>query len=310
MTKPALFISSSVEALPIARELGRQLEATADVVLWSQSAFQPGKTIAESLAEVADRSDFAVFILTADDTTSLSELSRSRFRQNVIFELGYFAGRLGLSRTFILVGDPERTALPTDITGAMYIPLSAAGLPDLPLAIAPAAAAIRRTIARMDARQDRRPTDYYSCFISYSWKDQEFAVRLHDDLEEAGVQSWLDVKQIELGDPWKEVIDKAVQAHDKVLLVLSRDSVSSPWVKLELGKALQLERERRKTVLFPIRLDDTIFIIPGTEEIDRLKERQIGDFSHWQDKRLYQRAFAQLVRTLTISASVESGRRP
>ena len=60
---------------------------------------------------------------------------------------------------------------------------------------------------------------------------------------------------------------------------------------------------------FAVRLfEHLLFHVSGTDEIDRLKERQIGDFRQWQDKRLYQRAFSQLVRALTISASVESAR--
>jgi hypothetical protein len=301
MKKPTLCISSSVETYSMARELGRLLEADAGIVYWSQGAFQPGKTMRESLEEVADRSDFAVFIPPADEDWSDS----SKF--NMLFELGLFVGRLGLSRTFIVISGPETVRMPSDLLGAIYIRLSTANFN--PPAIAPAAEAIRRTITKLGARQDRRSTDYYSCFISYSWKDQEFATRLHDDLEEAGVQSWLDAKQIKFGERWREVIDKAVQAHDKVLLILSKDSVSSRWVQVEVSKALQLEQGRGNTVLFPLRLDDAIFDVPGTDEIMRLKERQIGDFSHWQDKRLYQRAFSQLMRALAISASVESGRR-
>src|SRR5207245_2564637 len=119
----------------------------------------------------------------------------------------------------------------------------------------------------------------------------------------------LDAKELKPGDRWRDVLEMALQAHDKVLLILSRDSVSSSWVRSEVKNALRLERERDETVLFPVRLDDTIFSISGADEVDRLKDRQIGDFRHWQDKRLYQRAFSQLVRALAISASVESGRR-
>jgi hypothetical protein len=290
-----------VEGLALARELERQLETTATVMLWSEGSFQPGKAVAESLTEVAERSDFAVFVLTADDM-SLSH------RANVFFEIGFLAGHLGLSRTFIIIGDLERTALPSDLVGAMYLRLLTSNFPDLRAVIAPAAAAIRKTMADLNTRQDRRLIEYYSCFISYSRYDQEFARRLHDDLREVGVRSWLDAKELKTGAPWREHIDKALQAHDKVLLILSKASMQSSWVRLEVKNALRLERERQKTVLFPVRLDDAIFEVSGVEEIDLLKEKQIVDFRDWQDKRLYQRAFSYLVRDLAISASVESER--
>jgi predicted nucleotide-binding protein len=158
MTKPVLVISSSMEALPVAQQLGQQLETTADVMLWSPGLFQPGKTTAESLAEVADRSDFAVSILTADDlTSSLDQGSSRSLRPNVIFELGYLVGRLGVARTFIVIGDPDRITLPSDIAGVLYIPVSTANSRDLSLATAPAAAVraglenLNRTISGVSA---------------------------------------------------------------------------------------------------------------------------------------------------------------
>src|ERR1700730_10887946 len=102
MTKPSVFVSASVEELEAAHELARQLEGAATVTVWSDlGAFGIGQTISESLTEIVDRSDFAVFILAADQPDT-----RWSSRSNQFFELGYFAGRLGRSRTFVLV--PER----------------------------------------------------------------------------------------------------------------------------------------------------------------------------------------------------------
>jgi Predicted nucleotide-binding protein containing TIR-like domain/TIR domain len=294
MTEPAVFISSSAEGLAIARELGRQLEKTAAVMLWPEGAFNPGKTIAESLSEVADRSDFAIVILTADD------MRRGSPRSNVIFELGFLAGRLGLSRTFVVVGDPERIALPTDLAGALYIPLSKSNFPDVRAAIAPAAAVIRKAMADISVRQDRRPVEYHTCFISYSWHDQDFAARLHDDLQDAGIRSWLEPKE-----KGQFGMERSSQAQDKMLLIISQASVESSWLKREVNTALELERERKKTVLFPISLDDAAFK-RSSGVLEVIQKKGIGDFRHWQDKRLYQRAFSRLVRDLAISASVES----
>jgi hypothetical protein len=35
-----------------------------------------------------------------------------------------------------------------------------------------------------------QPIQFYSCFISYNSKDQKFAQRLHDDLQNSGVRFW------------------------------------------------------------------------------------------------------------------------
>lgn len=67
---------------------------------------------------------FAVALLTPDDGGALqgeTEHIKPRARQNVVFELGYFLGRLGRKRVCALVkGIPE---IPSDYAGVVYIPL-------------------------------------------------------------------------------------------------------------------------------------------------------------------------------------------
>lgn len=304
MTKPAVFVSCSANGLDTARELRRQLQGVSEVTIWSEGAFQPGKTVAESLTEAADRSDFAVFVITPDDPDSGGP-SRWSPRQNVVFEMGFLAGRLGLARTFLIVADAPATTLPSDLAGTLYIALNTRAAPSLEVGVAPAVEAIRKAMIGVRPREEKT-VEYYSCFISYSWKDKEFAAKLHDDLQGVGVRCWLDGKDLRVGDRLADQIDRAIQAHDKVLLVLSQGSVQSSWVKVELRNALRLEQERRKTVLFPLRLDDTLLEISGPD-FDRLREKYITDFSDWSDEEKYRRAFSRLVRDLAISASVESG---
>ena len=305
--KTAIFLASSSQGIPVARALADDLMQFADVTLWSAGAFHPGKTSAESLAEVADRSDFAVFIFTADDAMISHGTLAASPRLNLMFELGYLAGRMGLSRTLV-AGEPHSIGLPTDLAGVMYIPLSLRGAEDTEAAVAPAAAAIRRIVAQTPPRVEES-VDFSSCFISYSWGDKEFAAQLYDDLQSVGVRCWLDFKELKTGDLIPQQLDRAIQAHDKVLLVLSGGSVTSAWVRTEVANALRMERARQKTVLFPIRLDDAVFKVEGVPELAQLKEKYIIDFSNWQDKHLYQRSFSKLVRDLAISTSVESGAR-
>lgn len=305
MPKPAVFISSSAEGLVTARELGRQLQAIAEVTIWSEGAFQPGKTVTESLTEAADRSDFAVFVLTVDDPVR-ARRSRWSPRANLVFEMGFLAGHLGLSRTFLVVADSRATELPSDLAGTMYIALNTRDQPSLELAVAPAVDSIRKAMIGAGPRA-QKAVEYYSCFISYSWQDKEFAASLHDDLQDVGVRCWLDEKEMRAGDRLADQIDRAMQAHDKVLLVLSQASVQSTWVRLELRNALRLEHERGKTVLFPLRLDEAPLQTAG-QEFEQLREKYISDFSDWRDRDRYRHAFSGLVRDLAISASVESGR--
>src|SRR5271169_3889738 len=94
---------------------------------------------------------------------------------------------------------------------------------------------------------------YYSCFISYSTHDEEFAERLHADLQAKGVRCWFAPHDIKGGRKIHEQIDEAIRLHDRLLLILSEDSMNSDWVKTEIAKALKME-SKRKRVLFPVRL--------------------------------------------------------
>ena len=86
-----------------------------------------GQTIIEKFERHAEVT-FAIALLTPDDTGSLSEDEPSlkpRARQNVIFELGYFTGKLGRPRVCALTkGTVE---IPSDYYGVLYIPLDESG---------------------------------------------------------------------------------------------------------------------------------------------------------------------------------------
>ncbi len=88
-----------------------------------------------------------------------------------------------------------------------------------------------------------RPIEFYSCFISYATHDQEFAERLHADLQVKGVRCWFAPHDMRGGEEIHEQIDSAIRLHDKVLLILSEHSMKSAWVKTEFGKTLRREKE-------------------------------------------------------------------
>ena len=54
--------------------------------------------------------------------------------------------------------------------------------------------------------------------------------------------------------------DESIRVFDKVMVVLSRESIQSPWVEDEVEAALERERKDKdkRVVLFPIRLDDEV----------------------------------------------------
>ncbi len=80
-----------------------------------------GLTIIEKFEENADV-DFAVVLLTPDDFGYMAgspDDIKPRARQNVVFELGYFVGRLGRSRVCAL--HKGNVAIPSDYSGIIYV---------------------------------------------------------------------------------------------------------------------------------------------------------------------------------------------
>lgn len=119
----------------ILHETARFLETLDQEVVILREQPNQGRTIVEKFEEYADVG-FTVVLLTPDDqggtrSMSLEEL-RPRARQNVVFELGYFIGRLGRNRVCALYrGGLE---MPSDYSGVLYIELDDRGAWRLQLA--------------------------------------------------------------------------------------------------------------------------------------------------------------------------------
>lgn len=142
------------------------------------------------------------------------------------------------------------------------------------------------------------PIEFYSCFISYSSKDQEFAERLHADLRGKNVRCWFALENLKIGDKLRPSFDEAIRVHDKLMVLLSEHSVKSPWVEKEVETAFEKERQQNRTVLFPIRLDDAVMKTDEAWAADIRRTRHIGDFRNWKDHDSYKKAFDRLLRDL------------
>src|SRR5262245_39860572 len=141
---------------------------------------------------------------------------------------------------------------------------------------------------------------HYSCFISYSSKDQDFAERLHADLQNKGVRCWFAPHDMRIGAKIIDALDEAIRLRDKVLLILSEGAIASDWVEGEVTRALDEERTRKQTMLFPVRLDDAV--MQTSEGWARLLrgQRHIGDFTGWKEHDSYQKSFDRLMRDLRV----------
>jgi TIR domain-containing protein len=136
---------------------------------------------------------------------------------------------------------------------------------------------------------------FYSCFISYSTEDEEFCQFLNDRLNKAGLRTWYSPKDIEGGKKLRNQIDEAILSYDKLLLVLSKDSMNSKWVKHEISRALEREEKEHRLVLFPIRLVSYEgFFIP--------------DFSDWRTPSSFEKGFNRLLQNLRNAEEEEKNK--
>lgn len=149
--------------------------------------------------------------------------------------------------------------------------------------------------------------DYYSCFISYSSKDEEVARRIHDNLQGQGVRCWFAPEHMKIGDRIRSRIDEAIRLHDRLLLILSQNSVASNWVEKEVETAFEQERQGKRVVLFPIRIDDTVMETRQAWAADIRRTRHIGDFCGWKNHDAYQKAFDRLLRDLKADQGAAAG---
>ncbi|MER9528822.1 nucleotide-binding protein [Mesorhizobium sp. M0309] len=115
--KPSVFIGSSSESLRPASTLQDALDYDTESIVWHQDGFPPSKYPLEALEKHLDRVDFAVFLFTPDDVTLSRGEERNTVRDNVLFELGLFIGRLTRSRTFIVKPRGVQLDLPSDLYG-------------------------------------------------------------------------------------------------------------------------------------------------------------------------------------------------
>ncbi|MFZ0318609.1 MAG: toll/interleukin-1 receptor domain-containing protein [Candidatus Sulfotelmatobacter sp.] len=154
------------------------------------------------------------------------------------------------------------------------------------------------------------PIQFNSCFISYSHSDEEFAKRLHSRLRDAGVRVWFAPEDIRGGDKLYDQIDRAIQAHDRLLLVLSKHSMGSEWVTTEVRRALGTEAREHRRKLFPIRLCDMKSLRgwacfnadSGKDMAVEVREYFIPDFSNWKNHDSFESGFRRLLRDLKGTA--------
>lgn len=152
---------------------------------------------------------------------------------------------------------------------------------------------------------------FYSCFISYSTRDEEFARRLCSQMRDENLRVWFAPEDAQGGKKLYEQIERAIQVHDRLLIVLSEKSMQSKWVMTEIRKARKVELKEKRRKLFPIRLVDYETLLAwecfdadtGEDLASEVRQYFIPDFSNWREHDSFERAFERLLRDLRAEES-------
>ena len=150
------------------------------------------------------------------------------------------------------------------------------------------------------------PPRYHSCFLSHSSLDRKFADRLHSELKSQGITCWYSPHALKTGDKFGDEIEKSIRAYDKLLIVLSVNSIASGWVEHEVAAAEEREKQQSGSVLFPIRLDKAIVETDQAWAARLRRTRHITDFSDWKNTESYKTTMERLLRDLTVETKAAS----
>jgi len=158
---------------------------------------------------------------------------------------------------------------------------------------------------KMENLRFTNPIQFFSCFISYSHANKDFARRLHDTLQDKGIRCWLDEKQMLPGDNIFEQVDRGIRGWDKVLLCCTEQSLTSWWVDNEIETAFNKEqklfRERKKKMLSLIPLDLDGYLGNGwlSPKKTQVRSRLAADFRGWEnDDSIFDAQVEQVIKAL------------
>jgi hypothetical protein len=132
-------------------------------------------------------------------------------------------------------------------------------------------------------------------FISYAREDWEIAEKVRSDLKRAGIDAWIDRKELKPGQRWKAEISRAIRNSSYFIALLSSHSVSKKgFFQTELKKALDIldEMPEHDIYFIPVRIDNCE---PNHEKLEDI---------HWADLfPSYEEGLSQILSVLVPDSS-------
>lgn len=154
------------------------------------------------------------------------------------------------------------------------------------------------------------PAQFSSCFISFSYADRPFALKLHDHLQAKGIRCWLDEHQTRPKDDIIQRVERGISKWDRILLCCSEASLTSWWVDNQINKSFVKEQQllqvggKRFHSLIPINLDGYIFKSEWqSQKKDEILNRLAADFTGWETANTkFEEQFEKVVKALRSDA--------
>lgn len=104
-TKPKVFIGSSREAIQYVDAIHDRLSYVAEITPWHAGVFRGNDYPMEALERQLDSNDYAIFVLSPDDVVNMRGKVLFIPRDNTLFEMGLFWGKLRRNRVYFLIPD-------------------------------------------------------------------------------------------------------------------------------------------------------------------------------------------------------------
>ena len=140
-------------------------------------------------------------------------------------------------------------------------------------------------------KADPAQEKYHGLFMSHTAVDKPFVRRLRDDLLAHGVpRVWVDEAEIDIGDKLIDKIEEGMKVSRYFAIVLSKKSITAPWVKKELDVAMNREIARGEVVVLPL-------LYEPCDLPEFLKGKLYADFTKPED---YEQVLDKLLRRLRI----------
>ncbi|HEW97616.1 MAG: hypothetical protein DRR16_24425 [Candidatus Parabeggiatoa sp. nov. 3] len=93
-----------------------------------------------------------------------------------------------------------------------------------------------------------------SIFISHATQDDDFVKQLRLELEHLALTVWVDSRNLRGGKRLAPEIKQAIENARQVLVVLSPNTINSPWVRKEIALAVERELEEKTELVIPLLL--------------------------------------------------------